>query len=65
MERTSFENLRVYQLSEDLADLIWEIAIKWNNLDSVFRTIKDSLTLQGARLMKQNIGFVALLSEIC
>lgn len=31
MERTNFENLRVYQLSEDLADYIWEIVFKWNN----------------------------------
>lgn len=32
MERTSFENLRIYQLSEDLSDNIWDIVIKWNNL---------------------------------
>jgi len=28
--RTNFENLRVYQLSEELADRIWDIAIKWD-----------------------------------
>ncbi len=33
MERTSFENLRVYQLSEILADSIWEISSKWNSFD--------------------------------
>ncbi len=27
--RTNFENLRVYQLAEELADEIWEIALKW------------------------------------
>ena len=27
MERTNFENLKVYQLSEELADLIWDIVI--------------------------------------
>ena len=32
MERTGFENLQVYRLSEDLADLIWEVVIKWNSL---------------------------------
>jgi four helix bundle protein len=30
MARTNFETLRVYQLSEQLADLIWEIVLEWN-----------------------------------
>ena len=30
IERTGFENLRVYQLAEDIADLVWEIVIKWD-----------------------------------
>jgi four helix bundle protein len=29
MERTNFENLRVYQLAEKLADEIWDIVIQW------------------------------------
>lgn len=33
MEKTNFENLKVYQLSEDLADLIWEITVRWDNLN--------------------------------
>ena len=32
MARTNFESLRVYQLSEQLADLIWEIVLEWNAL---------------------------------
>lgn len=32
MERTNFENLEVYQLSEQLADEVWKIAGGWNNL---------------------------------
>ena len=32
MARTNFENLKVYQLSEDLADHAWDIVCKWNNL---------------------------------
>ena len=32
MPRTNFENLKVYQLSEKLADAIWEIVIKWDYL---------------------------------
>jgi four helix bundle protein len=30
MARSNFENLKVYRLSEELADLVWKIAIKWN-----------------------------------
>jgi four helix bundle protein len=29
MGKTNFEKLRVYQLAEQLADLIWSIVIKW------------------------------------
>jgi four helix bundle protein len=32
MEKTNFENLEIYQLSEKLSDEIWEIVLKWNNL---------------------------------
>lgn len=32
MPRSDFEKLRVYQLSEMLADLLWEIVIKWDRL---------------------------------
>jgi four helix bundle protein len=31
MARTNFEKLRVYQLSEELADEIWQIAQGWHN----------------------------------
>lgn len=30
MERTNFEKLQVYQLSEKLADSVWEVVIKWD-----------------------------------
>jgi four helix bundle protein len=30
MARTKFETLRVYQLSEKLADLIWDIVVRWD-----------------------------------
>ena len=32
MKRTGFENLRVYQLAEEIGDLAWEVVIKWNRL---------------------------------
>jgi four helix bundle protein len=31
MERTSFEKLRVYRLSEKLADEIWTVVLNWEN----------------------------------
>jgi four helix bundle protein len=31
MARTNFENLRVYELSEQLADQVWEIVLGWNS----------------------------------
>jgi|SRR5215813_869697 len=30
MARTNFENLRVYQLAEELADRIWDIVLGWD-----------------------------------
>ena len=30
MAKSEFENLRVYQLAENLADRIWDIVVKWN-----------------------------------
>jgi four helix bundle protein len=31
MSKTNFENLRVYQISEELADEIWSIVSSWDN----------------------------------
>lgn len=33
MERTNFEKLRVYRLSEKLADELWRIVTRWNYFD--------------------------------
>ena len=30
MERTNFEKLQVYQLSEKLADGVWDIVVTWD-----------------------------------
>jgi len=32
MSKTGFENLRVYQLSEELADFVWDVVTKWDYL---------------------------------
>ena len=52
MERTNFENLRVYQLAEDLADLVWEIVAGWNSFDrdTVGKQIVRSADSVGANI---------------
>lgn len=32
MTRTGFEKLRIYQLAEEMADLVWDVALRWNRL---------------------------------
>ena len=32
MSKTAFENLRIYELAEEIADLVWEVVIKWHHL---------------------------------
>ena len=35
MARTQFQNLRVYKLAEEMADLAWEAVTKWDHLPQV------------------------------
>ena len=52
MERTNFQNLRIYQLSEELADNIWEIIVKWDRLaqDTVGKQLINSADSIGANI---------------
>ncbi len=52
MEKTNFENLRVYQLSEELADLIWDITGGWDNFarDTVGKQIVRAADSIGANI---------------
>jgi four helix bundle protein len=52
MSRTNFESLRVYTLSEDLADSIWEIATEWDtfNRDTIGKQIVRSADSIGANI---------------
>jgi S23 ribosomal protein. len=52
MERTNFENLQVYKLAEQLADIIWEIVSKWNsfNRDTIGNQIVKSADSVGANI---------------
>lgn len=50
--RTKFENLRVYQMSESLADEIWQIVIGWDNFakDTIGKQIVRSADSIGANI---------------
>ena len=52
MAKSNFENLRVYQLAEELADMIWDIVLKWDNFarDTVGKQIVRSADSIGANI---------------
>ena len=52
MPRTRFENLRVYTLSEELADTVWSIVVKWNGFarDTVGKQLVKSADSVGANV---------------
>ncbi|MGQ0763735.1 MAG: four helix bundle protein [Acidobacteriota bacterium] len=52
MKRTNFEKLQVYQLSEKIADTIWNIVVTWKPLarDSVGKQIVRSADSIGANI---------------
>ncbi len=52
MARTNFENLRVYNLSEQLADQIWDIVVGWEYFakDTVGKQIVRSADSIGANI---------------
>jgi four helix bundle protein len=52
MARTNFENLRVYKLSEKLADQIWSVALGWNNFarDTVGKQLVKAADSIGANI---------------
>lgn len=52
MTRTNFEKLEVYQLSERLADLVWEVVREWDRVatDTVGKQIIRAADSIGANL---------------
>jgi len=52
MAKSNFENLRVYQLSEDLADRVWEVVIGWDKFarDTVGGQIVRAVDSIGANI---------------
>jgi len=52
MERTNFEKLQVYQLSEKLADSVWHVVISWDSFarDTVGKQIVRAADSIGANI---------------
>jgi four helix bundle protein len=52
VNRTNFENLRVYQLAEDLADTIWDIVVGWDSFarDTVGKQVVRAADSIGANI---------------
>ena len=52
MTKTGFQNLRVYCLAEEIADLVWEVVSKWDRLsqDTVGRQLISSADSIGANI---------------
>ena len=52
MARTNFENLRVYQIAEQLSDEIWKIVMGWDNFakDTVGKQLARSADSIGANI---------------
>jgi four helix bundle protein len=52
MSRTNFENLRVYKLSEELADTIWGVVVRWDSFakETVGKQIVRAVDSIGANI---------------
>jgi four helix bundle protein len=50
--KTNFENLRIYKLAEELADLIWNVVLQWDRFakDTVGRQIVRAADSVGANI---------------
>lgn len=56
MARANFQDLRIYQLSEHLADKCWTIAIEWNNFarDTIGKQLTRCADSIGANIAEGN-----------
>ncbi|CAD7766643.1 MAG: 23S rRNA-intervening sequence protein [Candidatus Argoarchaeum ethanivorans] len=52
MTKSRFENLRVYQLAEDIADLAWRVVTRWERLakDTIGKQLVNSADSIGANI---------------
>jgi len=52
LERTNFENLQIYKLSEKLSDQLWQIVVRWDALarDTVGKQLVRAVDSIGANI---------------
>lgn len=52
MTKTGFENLRIYQLAEELADLAWEVVTNWQGFakDTIGKQLVTAADSVGANI---------------
>ena len=52
MEKTNFENLQIYKLSEKLSDQLWKIVVRWDVLarDTVGKQLVRAVDSIGANI---------------
>lgn len=52
MTRTGFEYLRVYQLAEEIADLVWDVVAKWERFakDTIGKQMVNAADSMGANI---------------
>ncbi len=52
MSKTRFENLRVYQLAEEIADLTWQVVTRWEHLakETIGKQLVNSADSIGANI---------------
>jgi len=52
LERTNFENLQIYKLSEKLSDQLWKIVVRWDVLarDTVGKQLMRAVDSIGANI---------------
>ena len=62
MARTGFEKLRVYHLAEEIADLTWEVVVKWSWLaqNTVGKQLINAADSIGAISLKEQGAAVML-----
>ena len=50
MAKTGFENLRVYQLAEEITDRVWEVVLEWDSFpqSTIGRQLVNSTDSIGA-----------------
>jgi four helix bundle protein len=57
MEKTGFENLRVYKLAEEMGDLVWKVVKNWDRLsqDTLGKPLINAADSVGANIAEGTV----------